>query len=133
MPHVIIEHSANVADATDVGALVDAVHEAVLATGIAAVDALRTRAAERVHYAVGDRDPANSFVAIVARLGPGRSDDDLQRLLRVLLDTVEGCLGDAAAATMLSAEIQEIDPARRVNRNHLRAAIAARQTDDGVH
>ena len=40
--------------------------------------------------------------------------------------TQEGLLGPARADAMLSVELQEIDPASRVNRNHIRAAIAER-------
>ena len=41
MPHIVIEHSANVADLTDVDALVAAVHQAPLDDGLPALDALR--------------------------------------------------------------------------------------------
>ncbi|MEM9747853.1 MAG: hypothetical protein AAF945_14245 [Actinomycetota bacterium] len=130
MPHLIVEYSAGVVDVVPAQRLVDAVHDAALATGVAAVDALRTRAEPRDVYAVADRHPDNQFVAITARLGPGRSDSDVERLLSALLDAVEQCLGDACRHLMLSAEVQEIDPARRINRNHLRAAVRARATDD---
>ena len=110
MPHLIIEYSANLADDVDIDELVRAMHDAALGTGLASIDALRTRAVGRVHYAIGDRDPTNAFVAVTARLGAG----------------LDGALGDARATTMLSVEYQEIDPARRVNRNHLRPLIAAR-------
>ena len=126
MPHVIVEHSANLAEHVDLDVLVRAVHEAALATGIAPIDALRTRLAPREHYAVADGDRANAFVAIVARLGPGRSGDEEQHLLQALLDTVDDVLGDARVNVMLSAEYQEIDPERRINRNHLRPAVRAR-------
>ncbi len=129
MPHVTIEHSANVAEVADIGALVDAVHDAALATGIAPLDALRTRAASREHYAIGDRHPDNKFVAVTARLGAGRSDDDKHRLLQVLMDALEDFLGDERETMMLSVEYQEIDPAWRINSNHLRPAIAARTAD----
>jgi len=128
MPHVLVEHSANLAEHVDLRQLVNAVHDAALATGIADVDALRTRLAPRDHYAIADRHPDNAFVAIVARLGPGRSNDDQQRLLVALLDTVDDTLGDVRVNVMLSAEYQEIDADRRINRNHLRPAVRARAT-----
>ena len=126
MPHLIIEYSANLADDVDIDELVGAMHDAALGTGLASIDALRTRAVGRVHYAIGDRDPTNAFVAVTARLGAGRSEADQRRLVDVLMDALDGALGDARATTMLSVEYQEIDPARRVNRNHLRPLIAAR-------
>lgn len=126
MPHVIVEYSANLR--ADVGALVDALHDAALDTGIADVDALRTRAAVREHYAIGDRHAENTFVAVVARLGAGRSDDDRRRLLAALMAALERSLGAAVDTAMLSVEVQEIDPDLRLNHNHVRPRIAARRS-----
>lgn len=120
MPHVTIECSANVADATDVSALISALHDAALDTGIVPVDALRTRAAVREHYAIGDRATGNMFVAVLVRLAPGRSDEAKHLLVETLLDALDRQLGPARDRAMLSVELQEIDPAFRVNRNHLR-------------
>jgi 5-carboxymethyl-2-hydroxymuconate isomerase len=129
MPHLIIEYSANVADFTDVPELVGAVHDAALATGIAPLDALRTRAVAREHYAIADRDPSNKFIAVTARLGAGRSDSEKDSLVEALMNVLVEFLGDAQDTIMLSVEYQEIDPARRVNKNNLRAVIAERSKD----
>ena len=126
MPHLIIEHSANVAAVADIAGLVDAVHLAALATGVAPLDALRTRAASREHFAIGDRHPDNMFVALTARLGAGRSDDDKAMFVRAMMDALTDYLGEATATMMLSVEYQEIDPRWRINENHLRAVIAER-------
>ena len=95
MPHLIIEHSANVAAVADIAGLVDAVHLAALATGVAPLDALRTRAASREHFAIGDRHPDNMFVALTARLGAGRSDDDKAVFVRAMMDALTDYLGEA--------------------------------------
>jgi 5-carboxymethyl-2-hydroxymuconate isomerase len=129
MPHLIIEYSANVADVTDVPELVGAVHDAALATGIAPLDALRTRAVAREHYAIADRDPSNKFIAVTARLGVGRSDSEKDSLVEALVNVLDEFLGDAQDTIMLSVEYQEIDPARRINKNNLRAVIAERSKD----
>lgn len=126
MPHVIIEHSSNVSEVADIGGLVEAVHRAALATGVASVDALRTRAVAREHYAIGDQHPDNKFIAVTARLAEGRSDDDKHRLVGALVDALDSYLGDARQLMMLSVEYQEIDPRWRINENNLRAVIAAR-------
>ncbi|MEJ6722048.1 hypothetical protein [Ilumatobacter sp.] len=123
MPHLIVEHSANV---EHVPRLLEAVHVAALATDLVSVDALRTRAACRESYVIGDRHPGNAFIALTARLGPGRSSDEKQLLIDALMDAIEAAVGEAAGHMMLSVEIQEIDPAMRLNHNHLRAHIAAR-------
>ncbi len=134
MPHLIIEHSANVADRVDITELVDTLHDVALGTGIAPLDALRTRAVAREHYAIGDRHPDNAFVAVTARLGAGRSDDDKHRLVATLMAALDDQLGETRRTMMLSVELQEIDPEFRENRNHLRPIIAERITDtEGAH
>ncbi len=134
MPHVIIEFSASTCSSqggpVDIDALVDAVHEAALATGTAAVDALRTRAVGRNHVAVGDRHPDNGFIAVSARLGAGRTVDERRDFAAALLDAVERTVGSAVENLMLSAEVNEIDPDTRINRNHLRARVAERAAAD---
>ena len=126
MPHLTIEYSANVADHVDIDELVAALHTAALATGVAALDALRTRATCHDHFAVADRHPDNGFVAVTARLGAGRSHDDQQRFLDALMTALDDTVGAAGRTLMLSVEYQEIDPSRRINRNHLREIVRER-------
>lgn len=126
MPHLIIEHSANIAAVIDVQDLVDTVHEAALADGLPALDSLRTRAATRNHYRIADGDPSYGFVAITARIGPGRTAEAKTRFLTALVDAVELHLAPIADdhPVAISAEIQEIDADFRINRNQVRAALA---------
>ena len=126
MPHLIIEYSANVADVVDVDELVDALHDAALGSGTAPLDALRTRAVAREHYAIADRHPSNMFIAVIARLGAGRPSAEQERFVQLLMDALELHLGERQATMMLSVEYQEIDPGRRINKNNLRSAVAAR-------
>ena len=122
MPHIIIEHSANLADLTDMDALVAEVHQAALDDGLPALDALRTRAAPRDHYRIADGNPAYGFVYVTARIGPGRDSETLQRFLNRLIDTVDEVLAPLQAdhPVAISAEVQLIDPTMRINRNHIR-------------
>ncbi len=126
MPHIIAEYSKNLEQRCDMRSLIEALHQSVLATGLGALDALRTRAEPRDLYVIADGAPQNGFLAITARLAPGRSSADQQRLLNALLGSAEVSLGDAAADVMLSAEYQEINPDLRINKNNLRDAVAAR-------
>lgn len=130
MPHLIIEYSANVADVADIQELVGVMHDAALATGTAPLDALRTRAVARESYAIADRDPSNKFIAVTARLGAGRSDDEKDSFVSALAGALDEFLGDRQNTIMLSVEYQEIDPARRINKNNLRAVIAERSKEN---
>jgi len=135
MPHLIIEFSANACTTNDgpvdVDALVDALHDAALATGIAPLDGLRTRSVGLNHFAIADRHPDNAFIAVTARLGAGRSDEDKQRFVESLMNALERFLGDARETMMLSVEYQEIDPANRINRNYVRPLVEERRNQEG--
>jgi 5-carboxymethyl-2-hydroxymuconate isomerase len=126
MPHLIVEYSDNLETRADMPAVIVAVHQAALDTGIASLDALRTRAEPRALFRIADGHADNAFLGVIARMAPGRSDDDKQRLLSALLTAVEASLGAAAANTMLSVEYQEIDIRYRINKNNIREAVAAR-------
>ena len=127
MPHIIIEHSANLAELTDIGELVEAVHAAALDDGLPALDALRTRAVSRQHYRIADGDPAYGFVYLTARIGPGREPETIQRFLNRLIDTVDEVLAPLQSdhPVALSAEVQLIEPTMRINRNHIRAHLGS--------
>ena len=131
MPHVIIEYSANVADHHDIDALVGVVHDAVVANGIGPHGGVRTRAIVGNHYRVGDADPANAMIAMVARLGPGRDAETKKVFIDEILDAAEAhTMGESDALDIAwSLEVQEIDAEFRVNRNH----VATAMRDRGEH
>ena len=129
MPHITIEYSANVADHHEIDDLVAAVHQAALAHGLPDVTALRTRATARRHYRVMSGDPRFGFVAIQCRIGPGRDQHVKQTFIEQVLDAAEAALFDTPLAIAWSIELTEIDPVFRINRNHVRTAMAAEVSD----
>ena len=126
MPHITIEHSSNVSDACDVAALVDAVHTAAAGHPLTSLVGLRTRAAERAHYRIADGDPRYAFVAITARIGPGRDVATQEHFLGLLLDTAEDYVTTNTSNLIVafSAEVQQIEGPRE-NRNHIRSHLDA--------
>jgi 5-carboxymethyl-2-hydroxymuconate isomerase len=128
VPHLIVEYSVNLEPLINIQALVDAIHHGALATGVAPIDALRTRAEPRNVYRIGDGHPDNSFIAVAARLGAGRTPEQKHRFLTAVLDATEALLGSHATNVMISVEYQEIDPEFRINKNNIRDAIINRQT-----
>lgn len=134
MPHLTIEYSANVADHHDIDALVDAVHAAAIANGLPAIDALRTRAVARQHYCIADGHSHNAFIAIAARVGPGRDSDTKRSYLEAVLDAAEaevGRVADSPLAIAWSIELAEIDAEFRINRNYVRARLHGDLGRDG--
>ena len=119
------------ADHHDIDALVGVVHDAVVTNGIGPHCGVRTRAIVRNHYRVGDADPANAMIAMVARLGPGRDAETKKVFIDEILDAAEAhTMGESHALDIAwSLEVQEIDAEFRVNRNH----VATAMRDRGEH
>lgn len=128
MPHVTVEYSANLESDVTAQVLVDAVHDAVLATGAFQLGAARTRAARRDVYAIADRNPDNAFVAVRLAIGTGRDVETRKRVSRAVMDALEAVTAAAFArrGLALSVEIQEIDDVATLRTNNLHARMAAK-------
>lgn len=128
MPHITIEHSANLAEHHDIDALVAAVHSAALENGLPSLSALRTRAVSRQHYRISTGDPGFGFVAIACRIAPGRDASAKRSFLEQVLDAAEAQLMSEGCPLYIaySIEITETDPEFRINRNRVRDALGGR-------
>ena len=125
MPHLTIEYSANLAGQVDMAALCRATHAALMASGLFEAGAPRVRAVVCDDYAIADLAPENAFVAMVLRMGPGRSAADRKALGDRLMAAVAVVLA-APLATQnfaLSLEIVEIDAAMSWKRNTMHARL----------
>ncbi len=127
MPHLTIEFTSNVADHHDLDELLDAIHTTVLESAIGPVAGLRIRAVEHTHYRVADGDPSFAFVAMYARLGPGRDLATRQAFIETVLDAGEAALAGTPLRIIWSMEVAEIDPDVRVNRNHVAPVLEERR------
>ena len=125
MPHITIEHSANVAEHHNIDALVAAVHSAALENGLPSLPSLRTRAVSRQHYRISTGDPGFGFVAITCRIAPGRDAEAKQSFLKQVLDAAEAQLNSEGCPLHIawSIEITETNPEFRINRNRVRDAM----------
>lgn len=127
MPHVVVEYSRNLEQSVDIPALINVVHEAVIATGAFSPAAVRTRAAPRDDYRIADGDARNAFLAIVGRIKPGRPQQVRHDLGRMLFEAVRGHLDDVAARIpiCITVELQEIDQTSAFMHNTIVAAPPA--------
>lgn len=115
MPHIIIEHSANIANHGAAHDLLRRVHRAAIASSLFDPDAVRTRAAVRDQYLVGaTEDPLAGFVLITVRLRPGRGAEALEALAKSLMKAVLEVFREAGYShpLLLNVEIQELPPVR---------------------
>lgn len=133
MPHIIIEYSANLTPSGRIDQLITDVYDATVATGIAPLAGVRVRAVEQSEYRIADNHQARAFVAMILRLGPGRTSDAKLNLINAVLDAGEAALAPVARRNPAdadgfdiawSAEVQEIDADHRINRNHIAPVLA---------
>ena len=122
MPHIIAEYSVNLEDCLDVQALVNDLHQAAIDAEVAELVGIRTRAVARTHFRVGDGNPANGFVHIVARLRRGRPEEMRKALGQALLAAADKRLTSVFPVhpVALTVEVHEIDPDMTFRRNTLR-------------
>jgi 5-carboxymethyl-2-hydroxymuconate isomerase len=128
MPHVVVEYSANLEEQLDIRALLKKIHDAVLASGVFKVSALRTRAERREVYVIADGDPDNAFIHVDVRMGPGRDAATRMSISQSVLDTIVAETREVFARTGLglSVEVREIDNSAAVRRNNLHERVAAK-------
>ena len=127
MPHVIVEYSANLVGAVEIKALLQALHEAALKTGVFPAGGIRTRAERRDEYIVADGRPDAAFVHVMLRIGAGRDTATKKRaadsVFAVLCDRLKPVQEKRPLA--ISLEVQELDPVLNLKKNNLHAYLAA--------
>ena len=111
MPHLSIEYSSNLQGREKMQALCEALHGAMLESGLFELGAVRVRACSYDAYAIADRHPDNAFADLRLRIGQGRSAAERQSLGRALMAVAEVHFAAELARPhfALSLEIVEID------------------------
>ena len=127
MPHVIVEYSANIENEITPQRLVEEIHQAAIASGIAEPVAVRTRLKRREHYRVGDGSAENAFVHIDIRARKGRTLEQKKHAVQTIYDQASNTLEPVfrARPLALTVEIHEIDPETRLLRNGMRERQAS--------
>jgi len=112
MPHLTIEYSGNLDARLDLSQFCDALHAAMLATGLFETGAVRVRALPARAYAIADRLAENAFVDMSLRVGQGRSPSELKAAGEQIYAAARQALEPLFATPhfALSFEIREIDP-----------------------
>ena len=128
MPHLVLQHSANLSDAVRSLELVARVHEAALATGVFPLGGTRTRSVCCDDVCVADRHPDNAFLDLEIRIGQGRDLETKKRvgeaIFSALCDALRG--SEHWPHTSLSLEIREIDPEFSWRQNQLHKRVQER-------
>jgi len=128
MPHLTLEYSANLEPELDVPAMVRAVHEAALGTGVFPIGGVRTRAARRDHYRIADGHPDNRFVHLDVKIAAGRPLERRKSAGEAIFKALTGALAPLFERypVGISMEIMEINPDTSWKQNNLHEIVNAR-------
>jgi 5-carboxymethyl-2-hydroxymuconate isomerase len=128
MPHLIIEYSANLDRSIDIAALIEGIHQAALETGVFPIGGVRTRAARREAYRIGDGHADNGFIHIQARIGAGRPAEVRHQAGEHIFNRLKEITAAhfARAPLGLTFEIVEMDPVGSFKLNNIHDAIERR-------
>lgn len=88
MPHLIIEFSEGLAEASQIETMLDEVSRAAAHTGLFEVSHIRVRAMAYAHYRIaGNREP---FIHAQCRIHAGRSEAQKRQLSKAVLSALRG-------------------------------------------
>ena len=124
MPHLIIEYTANIKEASNIPRLLKKANETLLQhRDIIPIGGLRSRAIELNDYCVADGSQDDAFVHVTLKMGSGRSEKDIKKVGDHLFQTIKdhyATLFDQRSLA-LSMEIYEFArPTYKQNNIHLR-------------
>ncbi len=86
MPHIIVEHSANLNKSHNMGDLVQKLSAAAIETGVFPLAGIRVRMHPVDIFAMADGHPDNAFVAVITRIGAGRDVETQKRSNKAIYD-----------------------------------------------
>jgi len=112
MPHVIIEHSEDVAGQIAIDELMAAVHDAALASGLFPEYDIKTRAIAYQNHRTGQTRDA--FVHVALHLLDGRSDAQKSDLADAILGKIEPMLPSVASVGVEIIDIHRDSYRKRV-------------------
>jgi 5-carboxymethyl-2-hydroxymuconate isomerase len=128
--HIVIEYSAGLRGRLELPAVLAAVHQAALSTGVFPIGGIRTRAYEAEHYVIADGHPDNAFVHLSLKVGHGRDLETRKRACETIFEAACRHLAPLFEALPIgiSLEMQEIDPVLTYKKNNLHDYVKRRQS-----
>ena len=128
MPHQTIEYSANLEAELDITELICVMHDTAANVEALPLGGLRTRAVAREYYRIADSHPDNTFINVVLRIAPGRSNEIKKDAGDILFETLTNYLESIYSHTpvAISLEIQELDAEFRWRKSNTREHMSKR-------
>ena len=112
MPHIIIEHTADVAGQIEISELIEAVHRGALGSDLFPEYDIKTRAIAYSQHRTGQT--CDSFVHIAVHLLSGRSDEHKCMLSEKVLAAVEPLLPQVVSVSVEICDIHRSSYRKRV-------------------
>ena len=106
MPHCILEASDNLLDAPDWGALLAALHGALVATGLFQEADLKSRVILHRAFRVADGAPDRAFATLDVQILEGRDDAAKARISEALMAVLARAFPRTSAAMRLNLTVQ---------------------------
>lgn len=112
MPHLIVQYSANLESSLDLEDFGRKMHEAMLVSGTFPLAGIRVRAFAADHAIIADQHEKNAFIAMVLRMGAGRSLEEKRKAGDLVMEAAKAATEQLLSEPYfaLSLEIVEIDP-----------------------
>lgn len=120
-----MEYSANLEEQADIAGLCRIAKAAMMATGVFELGAIRVRSVRCEHYTIADELPENAFLAVLVRIGAGRSAADKTRIGEALNVALAEALKPLLAGKhfALSVDLIENDPAYSWKTNSIHSRL----------
>jgi 5-carboxymethyl-2-hydroxymuconate isomerase len=119
MPHLIFEHSANIADEPDWRQVVLQVHEQLISSGQFAAEDIKSRIVKHDHFVIGHGEPDRSFVTLNLQILDGRRDEIKRQLSKMALEVLIHAFPNSLARQKLSITVQITDIHRASYQRHV--------------
>jgi 5-carboxymethyl-2-hydroxymuconate isomerase len=127
MPHLTIEHSANLSSEFDMSRLCDRLRDVLAEQGPFELGGIRVRAVRCERFAIADGAPGNAFADMVLRIGAGRSEEEKEAAGEAVFAAASAYFAPRLGAPdfALSLEVREIDPVLSWKKNTIHARLRA--------
>lgn len=113
MPHIILEHSANIVEKPDFTSLFTKLHDTMMTFGVFTLEDLKSRAYASDNYFIADGKAHHAFVHVEVGILSGRSlemrESISEQLIGILQDFFRDSLHERHC--IVSLEVRELDRA----------------------
>ena len=109
MPHCILEYSANVTDRPDLHAVLQAINDVLVTTGLFDPGDIKSRAVAHDTVVIGDGAADRTFVTVDVQMLGGKSDEVKAQLADSVLAVLERAYPETLARTRCSLTVQISD------------------------